>query len=52
MRRSFLSRFAKDQGAAIAPLYALGIGVLVTMSAVGFDYGRLMALDPSLTTTD
>ena len=48
MRRSFLSRFCKDQGAAIAPLYALGIGILVTMSAVGFDYGRLMALDTEL----
>ena len=48
VRRSFLSRFYKDQGAAIAPLFALGIGVLVTLSAVGFDYGRLMALDTEL----
>lgn len=46
--RSFLNRFANDQGAAIAPLYAIGITVFVTMSAVGFDYGRLMALDTEL----
>ncbi|MFM5954919.1 MAG: pilus assembly protein TadG-related protein [Novosphingobium sp.] len=48
MRRSFFKRFVTDQGAAIAPLYALGIGVFVTMSAIGFDYGRLMALDTEL----
>ncbi len=48
MRGSFISKFLADQDAAIAPLYALGIGVLVTMSAIGFDYGRLMALDSEL----
>lgn len=47
MRRS-IRRFVKDQNAAIAPLYAMGIGVFVVMSAVGFDYGRLMALDTEL----
>ncbi|MFM5949601.1 MAG: pilus assembly protein TadG-related protein [Novosphingobium sp.] len=48
MRRSFLKAFLADDSAAIAPLYALGIGALVTVSAVGFDYGRLMALDTEL----
>jgi Flp pilus assembly protein TadG len=48
MRRSLFHRFAKNESAAIAPLYALGIGTLVVMSAVGFDYGRLMALDTEL----
>ena len=48
MRRSFLRAFLADDGAAIAPLYALGIGALVTVSAVGFDYGRLAALDTEL----
>lgn len=48
MRRSFSHRFAKNESAAIAPMYALGIGTLIVMSAVGFDYGRLMALDTEL----
>ncbi len=48
MRRSFLSRFVQDQSAAIAPLYAIGFTAFVSLSAIGFDYGRLMALDTEL----
>ena len=48
MRRSFLNRFTKDQRGAIGPLYAVGILAFVAISAVGFDYGRLMALDTEL----
>lgn len=48
MRRSFLSRITKDQRGAIGPLYAVGILAFVAISAVGFDYGRLMALDTEL----
>lgn len=48
MRRSLLNRFVSNENAAIGPLYALGISVFVVMSAVGFDYGRLMALDTEL----
>ncbi len=48
MRRSFFSRFVQDQSAAIAPLYAIGFTAFVSLSAIGFDYGRLMALDTEL----
>lgn len=48
MRRSFLNRFSHDQRGAIGPLYAVGILTVVAMSAIGFDYGRLMALDTEL----
>lgn len=48
MRRSLINRFARSESAAIGPLYALGISTLVVMSAIGFDYGRLMALDSEL----
>lgn len=48
MRRSSFNRFVANENAAIGPLYALGISVFVVMSAVGFDYGRLMALDTEL----
>lgn len=48
MFRSVISRFIGNENAAIGPLYAVGIGTLVVMSAIGFDYGRLMALDSEL----
>ena len=48
MRRSFLNRFTKDQRGAIGPLYAVGILAFVAISAVGFDAGRLWALDTEL----
>jgi len=48
MHRSIISRFIRNDAAAIGPLYALAIPVLVVMGAIGFDYGRLMALDTEL----
>ena len=48
MRRSFLNRFTTDQRGAIGPLYAVGILAFVAISAVGFDAGRLWALDTEL----
>ena len=40
--------FWTEDRAAISPLYAVGILALVGVSGVGFDYGRLMALDSEL----
>jgi Flp pilus assembly protein TadG len=48
MFRSVINRFIGNENAAIGPLYAIGIGTFVVMSAIGFDYGRLMALDSEL----
>ena len=42
------SRFWRDEGAAIAPLYALALFGLIGMAGVGWDYGRLMAMDSEL----
>lgn len=43
-----LKAFWTEDRAAISPLYAVGILALVGISGVGFDYGRLMALDSEL----
>lgn len=48
MSRSVINQFLNDDHAAIGPLYAIGISVIVVMTAIGFDYGRLMALDSEL----
>ena len=45
--RSFLS-FWGDEGGAVAPLYAIALFGLVGITGVGFDYGRLMAMDSEL----
>jgi Flp pilus assembly protein TadG len=45
--RAFRTFWTEDR-AAISPLYAVGILALVGVSGVGFDYGRLMALDSEL----
>lgn len=43
-----IKAFWTEDRAAISPLYAVGILALVAISGVGFDYGRLMALDSEL----
>lgn len=43
-----IQSFWREDRAAISPLYAVGILALVAVSGVGFDYGRLMALDSEL----
>jgi Flp pilus assembly protein TadG len=44
---SFLS-FWRDEGGAVAPLYAIALFGLVGMTGIAFDYGRLMAMDSEL----
>ncbi len=48
MTQRTLRTFWREDRAAISPLYAVGILALVAVSGVGFDYGRLMALDSEL----
>jgi Flp pilus assembly protein TadG len=48
MTKRTLRTFWTEDRAAISPLYAVGILTLVAVSGVGFDYGRLMALDSEL----
>lgn len=43
-----LRSFKSDEGAAIAPLYALAMFVLVGAAGIGFDYARLASLDTEL----
>jgi Flp pilus assembly protein TadG len=40
--------FRGDESGAISPLYAVAILTLVAMAGIGFDYGRVMALDTEL----
>jgi Flp pilus assembly protein TadG len=40
--------FWRNEGAAIAPLYALALFGLIGVAGVGWDYGRLMAMDSEL----
>ncbi len=48
MRKSLIERFLKDEGAAIAPMYAVALLGLIGIAGVGWDYGRLMAMDSEL----
>ncbi len=48
MRKSIIARFLKDEGAAIAPMYAVALLGLIGIAGVGWDYGRLMAMDSEL----
>jgi Flp pilus assembly protein TadG len=48
MRRNLATRFWHDEGAAIAPLYALALFGLIGIAGVGLDYGRMMAMDSEL----
>jgi Flp pilus assembly protein TadG len=48
MKPRTLRSFWTEDRAAISPLYAVGILALVAVSGVGFDYGRLYALDSEL----
>lgn len=40
--------FARDESGNISPLYALVLMVLVALAGIGFDYGRLMAMQSEL----
>ncbi|HEU4651501.1 MAG TPA: pilus assembly protein TadG-related protein [Croceibacterium sp.] len=46
--RRVLSRFRHDQRGAIAPLYAIALPALIVTAGVGWDYGRMMAMDSEL----
>ena len=48
MPRRSVSEFWHDEGAAIAPLYAMALLGLITAAGVGMDYGRMMAMDSEL----
>ncbi|WP_338468478.1 pilus assembly protein TadG-related protein [Novosphingobium sp. ZN18A2] len=48
MEAGFFRSFARDERGAISSLYAVGILALVAIAGVGFDYGRMMALDTEL----
>jgi Flp pilus assembly protein TadG len=48
MTKRTLRSFWREDRAAISPLFAVGILALVGVAGVGFDYGRLMALDSEL----
>ena len=48
MLRRHTSEFWCDEGAAIAPLYALALFGLIGMAGVGWDYGRLMSMHSEL----
>jgi Flp pilus assembly protein TadG len=48
MTKRTLRSFWTEDRAAISPLFAVGILALVGVAGVGFDYGRLMALDSEL----
>lgn len=43
-----LRNIASDRSAAISPLYAIALFALVAIAGVGFDYGRLMAMQSEL----
>ena len=48
MPRKLATEFWRDEGAAIAPLYALALFGLIGIAGVGLDYGRMMAMDSEL----
>ncbi|MBD3729561.1 MAG: hypothetical protein IE933_07630 [Sphingomonadales bacterium] len=42
------AKFWRDDNAAIGPMYALALFGLIVVAGVGWDYGRLMAMDSEL----
>lgn len=48
MQRSPIIRFANDEAGATAATYALSLSALIVIAGVGFDYGRLAAMDSEL----
>lgn len=46
-RQSFRS-FGSDQSGAVAASYAIALPMLIMLAGVGFDYGRMVALDSEL----
>lgn len=43
-----LRQFCSDQAGAVAVTYALALTALIALAGVGYDYGRLMALDSEM----
>lgn len=48
MRPRGIGSFPGDQSGAISPLYAIVLLALIALAGVGFDYGRLMAMQSEL----
>lgn len=43
-----IRHLASDRGGNVSPLYALVLMVLIALAGIGFDYGRLMAMQSEL----
>ncbi|MEY4239527.1 MAG: hypothetical protein RL339_2128 [Pseudomonadota bacterium] len=43
-----LRHLARDQGGNVSPLYALVLMVLIALAGIGFDYGRMVAMQSEL----
>ena len=48
MRRKSIVDLARDESGAVAATYALSLTALVLIAGVGFDYGRVAAMDSEL----
>lgn len=48
MARRSLRSFGSDRSGAVAASYALALPMLIMLAGVGFDYGRMVALDSEL----
>ena len=48
MRRKLIVDLVKDESGAVAATYALSLTALVLIAGVGFDYGRVAAMDSEL----
>ena len=45
---SCIARLTRDEGGNVSPLYALVLLILIALAGIGFDYGRLMAMQSEL----
>ena len=48
MRRTSVEELIQDDRGAVAATYALSLTALILIAGVGFDYGRLAAMDSEL----
>lgn len=48
MARGLLKRFLGNQSGAVAATYAIALPALIVVGGVGFDYGRMVAMDSEL----
>ncbi|MDP3676141.1 MAG: pilus assembly protein [Novosphingobium sp.] len=48
MARGMFRRFLRNQSGAVAATYAIALPALIVVAGVGFDYGRMVAMDSEL----